>query len=454
MKNHSIVALLAAVSFGVICTNCSSVVTALDNMTASLEAANAKLEAQNAASRAARESRTTTATASTPNTSATTTASTTTKTSNTTTASAKATTQNTTAATTAKTNSTTTTQTNTTSPSTTSKTTTTTPANVDSRAVDLGLSVLWASCNVGATRPEEFGNYYAWGETKPSKTTGQNNNANWKKYKFYKKQAYGGVYFTKYGSNEHCVEGKGDYKKVLEPEDDAASVYWGGKWRTPTSQEWDELLRYTTQGWTEMNGVPGFLFTSIKNGNTLFLPATEPLKDCRIDGSGDGIYWASDLIPYGERFGEGVFSFRFIEKGDNGIERRQDRYRFEALSVRPVYPSPTWVDPRTVDITFKIESVSTNENDFVAYYYITSGQDSIMETQVSRYPDFRDAVCREITCFGTGHPKIVEAERTSIICDLKPNTKYYWRFKAIDTRGKVFYSETRCNTTKPKAAKK
>ncbi|MCR5362421.1 MAG: hypothetical protein K6E73_10515, partial [Bacteroidales bacterium] len=205
----------ATLAIGLLCTNCSSVVTALDNMTASLEAANAKLEAQNAASRTARESRKTTATASTPNTSATTTATTTaktgtttTKTSNSTTASAKATTQNTTA----KTNSTTTTQTNTITPSTTPKTTTTTPANVDSRAVDLGLSVLWASCNVGATRPEEFGNYYAWGETKPSKTTGQNNNANWKKYKFYKKQAYGGVYFTKYGSNEHCAEGKGDYK--------------------------------------------------------------------------------------------------------------------------------------------------------------------------------------------------------------------------------------------------
>ena len=444
MKNHSIVALLAAVSFGVICTNCSSVVTALDNMTASLEAANAKLEAQNAASRAARESRTTTtttATASTPNTSATTTATTTaktgtttTKTSNSTTASAKATTQNTTAATTTKTNSTTTTQTNTITPSTTPKTTTTTPANVDSRAVDLGLSVLWASCNVGATRPEEFGNYYAWGETKPKKTEEYVE----KKYKFYGRRDRSRAYFYKYCCSTHSMDGKGDDKKVLEPEDDAASVNWGSKWHTPTNEEWDELINYTTDEWTEINGIHGRKYTSIRNGNSIFLPAAGEKSDGfdKTDNEG-GTYWSGSLeyrsFSLAGSEAASVWDFFWKESAFSATSR------CTGLPVRPVHASPTWKVVETPTLTLDIIEVKATTSKIRSL--VPFGPKPHNQcVEVCTNPYFRNG--DKVECYPFHSYGDLEINR------LKPNTKYYLRVTGEMNETKdIFYSNIVSITT-------
>ena len=121
--------------------------------------------------------------------------------------------------------------------------------------VDLGLSIKWATRNVGAAGPEEIGGYYSWGETETKRSP--------LTYKF--SDGQGGL--TKYDGT--------DGKSVLDPEDDVAHVKWGGSWRMPTSDEITELIENCTWTWASVNGEIGFLITSNKPGYTdrsIFLP--------------------------------------------------------------------------------------------------------------------------------------------------------------------------------------
>ena len=148
----------------------------------------------------------------------------------------------------------------------------------DHTCVDLGLpsGTLWATCNVGADSPEEFGDYFAWGETQPKDT------CDWDTYQF-----YNGNNLTKYTGDDGLV--------TLLPEDDAATANWGPNWRMPTRMECQELLAYTTVTWTTQNGVEGKLFTA-QNGNSIFLPATGFLSGGSIYYIGSGGYcWSSSL---------------------------------------------------------------------------------------------------------------------------------------------------------------
>ena len=144
--------------------------------------------------------------------------------------------------------------------------------------VDLGLpsGLLWATCNVGAETPEEYGDYFAWGETTPK------DNYSWGTYQ------YGdGSTITKYTGSDGLT--------TLLPEDDAATANWGNDWRMPTHDEWVELYQNTTMTWTQQNGVNGRLFTA-DNGNSLFLPAAGYRDLSSLDGAGSyGDYWSSSL---------------------------------------------------------------------------------------------------------------------------------------------------------------
>ena len=163
-------------------------------------------------------------------------------------------------------------------------------APADVQAVDLGLpsGIRWASCNVGATTPEGYGNYYAWGETETKA------DYSWATYKY----ANGADdKFTKYCINaSYGNEGFTDNKTTLEPEDDAAHVNWGGVWRMPTDAEWTELREQCTWTWTTQNGVYGYQVTSNINSNSIFLPATGYRYGTRLYYAGtDGRYWSSSL---------------------------------------------------------------------------------------------------------------------------------------------------------------
>ena len=132
--------------------------------------------------------------------------------------------------------------------------------------VDLGLSVRWASCNVGATRPEEFGSYFAWGETSPKETYQSDNY----RYSIYNESSHVST-ITKYNTRPNL--GMVDNRIELDNADDAASKNWGAGWRIPTEREMKELLDNCRKEWVVLNGQPGYLFISLVNQNSIFLPA-------------------------------------------------------------------------------------------------------------------------------------------------------------------------------------
>ena len=152
--------------------------------------------------------------------------------------------------------------------------------------VDLGLpsGTLWATCNVGATSPEDMGDYFAWGETAPKQIYDMEN------YKWYNSA---NDKLTKYCTDDKY--GTVDYETELLPEDDAAYVNWGPVWRMPTLEQQQELIERCTWQWVERNGVYGRLVTG-PNGNTLFLPAADYRSDNSPSNEGSiGAYWSRTL---------------------------------------------------------------------------------------------------------------------------------------------------------------
>ncbi|MBQ5894970.1 MAG: InlB B-repeat-containing protein [Bacteroidaceae bacterium] len=152
--------------------------------------------------------------------------------------------------------------------------------------VDLGLpsGLKWANINVGASAPEDYGGYYAWGETE------EKSNYTCSTYKWCK----GSIYtMTKYCTNSNY--GTVDNKTTLDPEDDVAHVKWGGTWRMPTQAELDELRNICTWTWTTQNGVNGNKVTG-PNGNSIFLPATGGRYGTEANNSGSAGYYLSSSL--------------------------------------------------------------------------------------------------------------------------------------------------------------
>ena len=178
--------------------------------------------------------------------------------------------------------------------------------------VDLGLpsGTLWATCNVGASKPEEYGDHFAWGETKPKTTY------NWGTYKYYIDSDYGTV----------------DNKTELEPSDDAATANWGSGWQMPSLEQFKELYNssYTTTTWITMNGVKGRRITSKSNRNSIFLPAAGGRSDTSLyDAGSDGYYWSRSLSTSDSN------SAYYLYFYSSDIYTSYN-YRYYGLSVRPV----------------------------------------------------------------------------------------------------------------------
>ena len=197
--------------------------------------------------------------------------------------------------------------------------------------VDLGLpsGTLWAACNVGATTPEGFGDYFAWGET-TQKTT-----YDWNTYKYCM-----GNYntLTKYCSDSsYGYNGFTDTLTMLQVMDDAATVNWGNDWRTPTYDEWIELFENTTNTWTTQNGVIGCLFIA-DNGRNIFLPASGYRYDDELKYAGnEGYYWSNSNSFYGvDGQHAGVYAWAYILYYNDNICDPNSHYRYCGLSVRPV----------------------------------------------------------------------------------------------------------------------
>lgn len=164
----------------------------------------------------------------------------------------------------------------------------------DHAYVDLGLpsGTLWATCNVGANAPEEYGDYFAWGETTPKDVYNPST------YLYYKCSNKTKTIIKYYTSAYSSYKGVIDNLATLQPMDDAATANWGDDWRMPTIEEWKELFDNTPHTWTQQNGVNGRLFTA-SNGNTLFLPAAGCREDSKlIKAGGYGYYWACSILQY------------------------------------------------------------------------------------------------------------------------------------------------------------
>ena len=192
-----------------------------------------------------------------------------------------------------------------------------TPDGVE--AVDLGLSVKWANMNVGATKDSGFGTYYAWGETKPKSYY------SWDTYAWSKENT---KFLFKYSTTD------GKTKLVLT--DDAAHINWGGKWRMPTVEEFDELVdpAKCTWEWTTKDSVNGYKVTGKKTGNSIFLPIT----GFRFYGEVQfraikGVYWSSILYS-GNPFKAWCLEFDFEDvKVDIG---NLSSNRFSGRCIRAV----------------------------------------------------------------------------------------------------------------------
>ncbi len=171
------------------------------------------------------------------------------------------------------------------------------------KAIDLGLSVKWADRNVGANSPVDYGDYFAWGETTPK------SDYSWETYKW-----CSGVSdkLTKY--NNDADLGIVDDKTALLPSDDAAHEKLGGTWRMPTWEEMEEMLEETDWSETTVNGVKGFLVTSLKNRKSIFLPSAGGIegKNPRYQKT-NIFYWTSEVVPYNTKQ---AFAYYTDEDGD------------------------------------------------------------------------------------------------------------------------------------------
>ncbi len=185
-------------------------------------------------------------------------------------------------------------------------------------SVDLGLSVKWATCNVGANAPEALGDYYAWAETE---TKGD---YTWRNYKYCEGSS---TTLTKY-----CVGnsyGKSDNLSVMENSDDVATLQWGKQWRIPTDAEMTELRQKCSWTWTTLNGVAGYEVKG-KNGKTIFLPAAGSRQgEESVFVGAQGIYSTRTTC---KDYSFSVYDICFDEQK---VERVDISRRF-GVSVRPV----------------------------------------------------------------------------------------------------------------------
>ena len=170
--------------------------------------------------------------------------------------------------------------------------------------VDLGLSVKWATCNVGASSPTGYGNYYAWGETSTKSRYDEDNCKTWER-------------------SMSDIRGNSSY--------DAARANWGGSWRLPSEAECKELLNNCTRQWTTQNGVKGMLFTSKRNGNSIFFPAAGWRYGTSTTYAGEhGYYWSSTPYGSGTQYAYVLYFY------SGGSASSYWNYRISGHTVRPV----------------------------------------------------------------------------------------------------------------------
>ena len=274
--------------------------------------------------------------------------------------------------------------------------------------VDLGLpsGLKWATCNVGAKTPEQSGNYYAWGETKP-------------------KDEYTQANSLTYGKQMDDISGNAQY--------DAATANWGGDWRMQTSAEMTELIDKCTWEWTKQNGVRGYKVTG-PNGNSIFLPAVGYFNGTAVSSGscGYGRYWSS--TPSGTGY---AYYLEFVGVSHNTTIS----YRSNGYSVRPVRSR---VGIETPCVTASV--VEFSDITAIIKTYATDGGAEITERGFywGTNPNPSETDNKFVLENTVGN-------NTNTLLNLTPNTTYYVKAYATNSEG-TSYSEVVSFTTLAESA--
>lgn len=286
--------------------------------------------------------------------------------------------------------------------------------------VDMGLSVKWATMNVGATVAEEGGKYFAWGEVEEKETY------MWDNYQYGNSRTT----LSKYCDSEEY--GTVDNKAILDLWDDAAYMIWGGKWRMPTYNEWDELLRNSTWTWVEQNGVKGVRVRSTKNGNCIFLPTTGYKVGTDLNYKDDIVgFWSGSLSKNGSYMSYGV-----SVENPNNTASFYGFNRYNGYPVRAVMDNA--ITPPAVDIPTVVTSaanVITGNSAIVGGNVLSDGGLEVTERGVvystSQNPTIEDSKVSS----GSGLGKF-----TCNLINLQTGATYYVRAYAKNKFG-VAYGE-------------
>lgn len=290
--------------------------------------------------------------------------------------------------------------------------------------VDLGLSVLWATCNIGADAPEQYGDYFAWGETQPKEKY------NWSTYQWSNTD---GSIITKYVTNS--TYGTIDNKTLLDPEDDAAIVNWGGNWRMPTYTELTELRTQCIWVWTCENGIYGHRVTSPINGNSIFLPAAGYKSSKSISYLAfAGYYASSSLRPH---LTKENFYIHFRTSYTSG----NDMSRYIGLTIRPVLREHL---VKTPTVTTYDATQITDTSALVSGRVTNDGGANITEHGVVFSTSKKPTI---------DHNKVVSHDGMSafscLLTQLTPNTTYYARAFATNSAGTAYGKQITIYTIDP-----
>lgn len=200
-------------------------------------------------------------------------------------------------------------------------------------AVDLGTGILWATTNVGAATPTDYGRYFSWGEVAPKTTYNWKNYAWSDDYEPETPQDYENLRLTKYSVFK--LFGVKDDKKVLDIEDDAAAQNWKGSWRMPTKEEVDALLKNCTWEWVRKDGLYGYEIKSEKTGKSIYIPAAGMVAKDGVHNSAMSCNcWTSSLYTQNEQYY--AYSFVHLDAGKTGSEHVSWSFRYLGMTIRPV----------------------------------------------------------------------------------------------------------------------
>jgi len=282
--------------------------------------------------------------------------------------------------------------------------------------VDLGLSVKWATTNLGATSPEDYGNYYAWGETTPKSTY------SWLTYQHCFEDEY---LLTKYCFDvSHGSDGFTDDLTTLEAIDDAATANWGAGWRMPTQAEMEELRTSCTWEWTSQNGIDGYIARNESTGFYMFLPAAGYLDESGEHSiTYDGDYWTSSLSEYSAINAYSILFYDGSQQLSSNMERDY------GLPIRAVY-----------DATMATPTVTTKMPDNVTESSATLQGTYIVDPETPEPTSFGFLYGTDTTSTLTEVSATFDGTTYYIaeITGLTSGTTYYCKFFAENSNGRGY----------------